>query len=97
MEVLPKGYRSNSLINLIEQAVVNLVDNAVKYSGPEKRVQVAGEQQNGETVIRVRDQGCGIGKEHFSRLFERFYRVDQARSRDLGAGSGHRQTHRPGP
>jgi two-component system, OmpR family, phosphate regulon sensor histidine kinase PhoR len=72
---------------LIEQAVVNLVDNAVKYSGPEKRVEVVGEQQNDAIVIRVRDWGNGIGKEHLPRLFERFYRVDQARSRDLG-GTG---------
>jgi two-component system phosphate regulon sensor histidine kinase PhoR len=72
---------------LIEQAVVNLVDNAVKYSGPEKRVEVVGEQQDNAIVIRVRDWGNGIGKEHLPRLFERFYRVDQARSRDLG-GTG---------
>ncbi len=72
---------------LIEQAVVNLVDNAVKYSGLEKRVQVVGEQHNGEITIRVQDWGSGISKEHLPRLFERFYRVDQARSRDLG-GTG---------
>ncbi|MDA0690896.1 MAG: ATP-binding protein [Nitrospinae bacterium] len=72
---------------LIEQAVVNLVDNAVKYSGQEKRVEVVGEQQDNTIVIRVRDFGNGIGKDHLPRLFERFYRVDQARSRDLG-GTG---------
>ena len=73
--------------HLLEQAVVNLVDNAVKYSGSEKRVEVRGEQQNDTIVIRVRDWGAGIGKDHLPRLFERFYRVDQARSRDLG-GTG---------
>jgi two-component system, OmpR family, phosphate regulon sensor histidine kinase PhoR len=73
--------------HLLEQAVVNLVDNAVKYSGPEKRVEVVGELQDDAIVIRVRDWGTGIGKEHLPRLFERFYRVDQDRSRDLG-GTG---------
>ncbi|GJL79671.1 MAG: PAS domain-containing sensor histidine kinase [Nitrospinaceae bacterium] len=85
--ICDEGIEAKMNAQLIEQAVVNLVDNAVKYSGPEKRVEVAGEQENGETVIRVRDQGCGIEKDHLPRLFERFYRVDQARSRDLG-GTG---------
>ncbi len=72
---------------LLEQAVINLVDNAIKYSGTEKRVEVSCKQESDEIVIQVRDWGGGIGKEHLSRLFERFYRVDKARSRDLG-GTG---------
>ncbi len=72
---------------LLEQAVINLVDNAIKYSGSEKRVRVSAEPQGNEIVILVRDWGFGIGKEHLPRLFERFYRVDKARSRDLG-GTG---------
>jgi two-component system, OmpR family, phosphate regulon sensor histidine kinase PhoR len=85
--VCDETLRTKVNAHLLEQAVVNLVDNAVKYSGPEKRVEVVGEQQDNAIVIRVRDWGNGIGKEHLPRLFERFYRVDQDRSRDLG-GTG---------
>jgi two-component system phosphate regulon sensor histidine kinase PhoR len=72
---------------LIERAVVNLLDNALKYSEPGGRVEVEGLAVGGEVVLRVRDEGCGIAPEHLPRLFERFYRVDKARSRDLG-GTG---------
>ena len=72
---------------LLEQAVVNLVDNAIKYSEPGSRVQVEAARTDDEVVISVRDWGCGIEREHLPRLFERFYRVDKARSRKLG-GTG---------
>ncbi|MEA2064623.1 MAG: ATP-binding protein [Gemmatimonadota bacterium] len=72
---------------LLEQAVANLIDNAVKNSDPESTVQVEALRTDTELIIRVRDHGCGIEKEHLPRLFERFYRVDKARSRDLG-GTG---------
>lgn len=72
---------------LLEQAVVNLLDNAIKYSNEGGIIRIKAEQTDDETVISVSDQGCGIDKEHLSRLFERFYRVDKARSRKLG-GTG---------
>jgi two-component system phosphate regulon sensor histidine kinase PhoR len=72
---------------LLEQAVVNLVDNAIKYSSPDTRVVVEGSREGNEVVIAVRDQGCGIERKHLTRIFERFYRVDRARSRKLG-GTG---------
>jgi len=72
---------------LIEQAVGNLIDNAVKYSGSGTTVEVALSMKNSECVIAVKDQGQGIPQEHIDRLFERFYRVDKARSRKLG-GTG---------
>lgn len=72
---------------LLEQAVVNLLDNAIKYSEEGKQVRVEALEGDHEIVISVRDQGCGIEKRHLSRLFERFYRVDKARSRQLG-GTG---------
>jgi two-component system phosphate regulon sensor histidine kinase PhoR len=72
---------------LVEQAVMNLVDNAVKYSEPGSSVSIEGSRRNGGVFIRVRDTGCGIAAQHLPRLFERFYRVDKARSRELG-GTG---------
>jgi two-component system phosphate regulon sensor histidine kinase PhoR len=73
---------------LLEQAVMNLIDNAVKYSDEKQAVDVeAVAMPGGEMAIRVRDRGCGIPAENVPRLFERFYRVDKARSRKLG-GTG---------
>jgi len=72
---------------LLEQAVVNLLDNAIKYSGPGASVEARGERVGGRLRIIVRDTGPGIAREHLPHLFERFYRVDKARSRDLG-GTG---------
>ncbi len=77
--------RANPL--LLEQALVNLIDNAVKYSGPGGSVRVRGGRAGGEVVLSVEDDGCGIAPEHIPRIFERFYRVDKARSRKLG-GTG---------
>lgn len=71
---------------LLEQAVANLLDNAIKYT-PQGEVSITAEDLGSETVIRVTDTGCGIEPEHIPRLFERFYRVDKARSRKLG-GTG---------
>ena len=74
--------------HLLEQAIVNLVDNAIKYSDTGGRVRVsASEEEKKSAVILVQDWGCGIERKHLARLFERFYRVDKARSRELG-GTG---------
>ena len=72
---------------LLEQAVINLVDNAIKYSPAGGTVRVAAVADGTAVAISVRDEGCGIAAEHLPRLFERFYRVDKARSRTLG-GTG---------
>jgi two-component system phosphate regulon sensor histidine kinase PhoR len=72
---------------LLEQAIVNLLDNAIKYSEPGSAIRIVSEQSPAEVTIAVIDQGCGIETEHLPRLFERFYRVDRARSRKLG-GTG---------
>jgi two-component system, OmpR family, sensor histidine kinase SenX3 len=68
-------------------AVHNLVDNAVKYSEDESSVQVRVEDSNGWVDISVADHGIGIPSRDLERIFERFYRVDRARSRDTG-GTG---------
>ncbi len=79
------GARINAA--LVEQALVNLIDNAVKYSESGTTVEVLAERDGAEAVLRVSDHGVGIDAEHLPRLFERFYRVDKARSRALG-GTG---------
>ncbi len=72
---------------LLEQAVINLIDNAVKYSDAESSVTVQAESADGALQISITDTGTGIAEEHLPRLFERFYLVDKARSRKLG-GTG---------
>jgi two-component system phosphate regulon sensor histidine kinase PhoR len=72
---------------LLEQAVVNLLDNAIKYSPEKSAIQIEALTVDDEIQIRFKDQGMGIAKKHLPRLFERFYRVDKARSRKLG-GTG---------
>ena len=74
-------------VHLLEQAVMNLLDNAIKYSDSGGIIQVAATREGDQVVIRVKDEGCGIDRRHLPRLFERFYRVDKARSRQLG-GTG---------
>ncbi len=68
-------------------AVGNLVENAVKYSDPGSSVQVRAREQDGWIEISVADQGAGIPQRDLDRIFERFYRVDRARSRSTG-GTG---------
>ncbi|MFZ1932727.1 MAG: ATP-binding protein [Thermoguttaceae bacterium] len=85
--VCPEELTAEINAALLEQAVVNLLDNAVKYSNAEAVVEVRAACEGAELVIRVKDQGCGIDAQHLPRLFERFYRVDKARSRELG-GTG---------
>ena len=72
---------------LVEQAVLNLIDNAIKYSQENSKIQVSAQKIGNEVLIKVSDQGCGIEKEHLDRIFERFYVVDKGRSRKLG-GTG---------
>jgi len=72
---------------LLQQAVRNLLDNAAKYSEHGGTVRILLAPSEGEVRLSVVDSGCGIAPEHHARLFERFYRVDKARSRKLG-GTG---------
>ena len=72
---------------LLEQAAVNLLDNAIKYSPAKSVIQIEALTVDDEIQIRFTDHGLGIARKHLLRLFERFYRVDKARSRQLG-GTG---------
>jgi signal transduction histidine kinase len=73
----------------LQQVLINLVDNAIKYSAPDQVVDLVLEKTERQAVIHVRDRGMGISLAHQQRIFERFYRVDEAmtRSRD-GTGLG---------
>jgi two-component system phosphate regulon sensor histidine kinase PhoR len=73
--------------NRLEQVLVNLIDNAYKYTPEGGHVSVSWEREGQEVVLRVKDTGVGISVDHHARLFERFYRVDKARSREQG-GTG---------
>lgn len=72
---------------LLEQAILNLVDNAIKYSESKSTIRIEAHQPNEMIRIAVRDSGCGIPRKHQNRIFERFYVVDKSRSRKLG-GTG---------
>lgn len=71
----------------VDQILVNFLDNAIKYTGPDGHVCVSARPNNGTVRIEVADDGPGIPEDHRARVFERFYRVDPGRSRDMG-GTG---------
>jgi len=67
--------------------MVNLIDNAIKYSSEKGKIQINAVKTDFGISFSIKDRGIGISKKHLPRLFERFYRVDKARSRDQG-GTG---------
>lgn len=78
----------NANRNRIKQVLINLIENAIKYNIDNGKVFVhADRNENNDVIIHVRDTGNGISKEHLPRIFERFYRVDKSRSKELG-GTG---------
>jgi len=83
----PEDLRAEIHPPLLEQAVHNLIHNAVKYTHPDTTIHVRGREQEDGVWVEVEDQGPGIPKSAQDRLFERFYRVDKARSRAIG-GTG---------
>jgi two-component system phosphate regulon sensor histidine kinase PhoR len=71
----------------LEEVLHNLLDNAVKFSRENGQIYLQAVRRGSEMVLSVADNGLGISKEHLPRIFERFYRADKARSRELG-GTG---------
>jgi two-component system phosphate regulon sensor histidine kinase PhoR len=71
----------------LQEILYNLLDNAVKYSREGGEINLQARQRGDDVVLSVSDTGIGIGKDDLPRIFERFYRVDKARSRELG-GTG---------
>lgn len=68
----------------LRRVILNLVENAVRYSPPASTISISVASENGDAVIAVRDQGCGIERSDLPHIFEPFYRADAARSRDTG-------------
>ena len=71
----------------LEEVLYNLLDNAVKFSPENGQIHLRATRLGSDTILSVADNGFGISKEHLPRIFERFYRADKARSRELG-GTG---------
>ena len=72
---------------MMEELVYNLTDNAIRYNNKNGSVDVSVKAEDGKVILRVKDTGIGIPKEHQERIFERFYRVDKSRSKSTG-GTG---------
>ncbi len=73
--------------NRLQEVIYNLLDNAVKYSQPEGRIRIRGERVGDRLRLSISDEGIGVPARDLPRIFERFYRADKARSRELG-GTG---------
>jgi two-component system phosphate regulon sensor histidine kinase PhoR len=81
---IPPGLLLQTDRTKLVQALGNLFDNAAKFSPPGTAIDVEASLADGEVIISVRDRGPGISPEHWSRVFERFYKVDRARPREAG-------------
>ncbi len=86
-EFLETSLYVNSNRDYIKQIFLNLIENAIKYTPSNGQVRVIVASNEKDIIIEVKDNGIGIPKEDINRIFERFYRVDKARSRDVG-GTG---------
>ena len=84
---LDEGCSIRGSVDRFRQMMVNLIENAIKYSDKDSRIWVNAKDKDGQLTISVRDEGIGIAPEHHDRLFERFYRVDKSRSKKAG-GTG---------
>ena len=84
---LEEGLLITGSVDRFRQMMVNLIENAVKYSDEGGRIWVKAAKDSNKITVSVRDEGIGIAPEHHERLFERFYRVDKSRSKKAG-GTG---------
>jgi len=87
VDLTPEAFTLHADGTRLEEVLHNLLDNAVKFSRENGQIHLQAVRRDSEMVLSVADHGLGIGKEHLPRIFERFYRADKARSRELG-GTG---------
>jgi len=84
---LPASIIINADKDRIEQVFTNLIDNAIKFNKEKGSIRIYAQEVNGKIKVFVEDSGIGIPEKDIPPIFERFYRVDKARSRELG-GTG---------
>ena len=84
---LEAGFSVSADKDRIEQVLTNLIDNAIKFNKDNGTIRIFDQEENGKIKVFVEDSGIGIPEKDLPRIFERFYRVDKARSRELG-GTG---------
>ena len=87
LNYLPQSIIIQGNPSLIYSIFRNLVDNATNYAGQGTTIEITASQEQGDWRFVVKDNGIGIPPEHLPRIFERFYRIDKGRSRDMG-GTG---------
>ncbi|MCX5792723.1 MAG: ATP-binding protein [Elusimicrobia bacterium] len=87
LNLVPAGLTVNADRDKLSQVLINLLDNAAKYNREGGEIKISAAADGGQVKISVEDNGPGISAAHLPRIFERFYRVDKARSRELG-GTG---------
>ena len=87
VDLVPDALTLHVDATLLEEVLYNLLDNAVKFSRENGQIHLRATRRGSDMVLSVADNGIGISKEHLPRIFERFYRADKARSRELG-GTG---------
>jgi two-component system phosphate regulon sensor histidine kinase PhoR len=87
VDLTPEAFTLHADGTRLEEVLYNLLDNAVKFSPENGQIHLRATPRGSDMVLSVTDSGLGIGKEHLSRIFERFYRADKARSGELG-GTG---------
>ena len=87
VDLTPEAFTLHADGTRLEEVLYNLLDNAVKFSPENGQIRLRATHRGSDMVLSVADGGLGIGKEHLPRIFERFYRADKGRSRELG-GTG---------
>lgn len=87
IECYPRDVPVYADMRRLDQVLTNLITNAVRYSDRESHIKIIWEEVEGGCVLRVQDRGPGVSEKHVQRIFERFYRVDVARTRKMG-GTG---------